>query len=225
MTRGIHHDAGAVGDDPPAALVASLPDRFVVRMARAGAVPDQLTATDRAEAATGIEERLATFTLGRSLTRLVAASVLGVEAADVPLGREDRGKPILRGTSWHLSVSHTRTDAGDLAVVVLAPVAVGLDVEPVRPRGAGLAARILADGEALPEWTPDTSASIIAAWTAKEASLKADGIGLWQGAKAARLVWGADGTFTADTPAGRWQGQTILHDGLAWSLAWAASSF
>ena len=218
------HAAGAVGEDPPAALVASAPPGLVLRIAR-GAVPVHLTAADRAEATVGIQERLATFTLARSFLRLVAGAVLGLAPELVPVGREDRGKPILRGTDQHVSVSHTATDDSGIVGVVLAPIAVGLDIEPVRVRRAGLADRILAPGESLPDWTPDDASAVIATWTAKEAALKADGIGLWQGAKAARLVWGEGGSFTAETPAGHWQGRTIIEEGLAWSLAWAASSF
>ena len=215
-------EAGSVGIEVPPDLVAALPQGLVLRAATAAEVPDLLTDADRAEAAVGISERLATFRMGRSLTRLVAAKVLGIPPDAVPLGREARGKPILRGTDVHLSVSHTRIDAdGEFAAVVVAPMAVGLDIEPVRVRRVGLAERILADGEALPTWTPDAASAVIAAWTAKEAALKGDGLGLWRGARAARLTWHAEGRFDATTPNGRWTGRTVIEHGLAWSVAWA----
>lgn len=223
MARASTHD-GAAGDLPPAALVACLPPGFVLRAARAGDVPDLLTDADRAEAARGVSQRLDAFTLGRSLVRRVAADVLGVAPQAVSLGREDRGRPLLCGTDRHLSVTHTRSGAGTLAVVVVGPLPVGIDVEPVRERRAGLAERILAPGEALPAWPLDAASALIAAWTAKEAALKADGIGLWHGAKAAHLTWHNDGAFDATTPNGVWRGQTVLADGLAWSVAWEAGT-
>lgn len=210
----------AVGDLPPAALVALLPPGLTLGAARTGDVPDLLTDADRAEAASGVSERLAAFALGRSLLRRVAAAVLGVTPDAVVFGREGRGKPVLCGSDLHISLTHTRTPAGDLAAAVVGDVRVGVDVERVRERRAGVAERILAPGEALPDWTPDPASALIAAWTAKEAALKADGIGLWHGAKAAHLTWHAGGAFESTTPNGHWRGQTVIANQLAWSVAW-----
>ena len=80
----------------------------------------------------------------------------------------------------------------------------------------------LAPGEALPAWPSSDDARLLAAWTAKEAVLKADGLGLRQGAKAARIVWGDAGAFSATSPGGRWAGQGVEIGGLVWAVAWAA---
>ncbi len=188
-----------------------------------GDVSALLTAVDEREAEALGASRRPSFRLGRALVRRTAAAVLGFRPVDVPLARAADGRLLLPGTGCHVSLTHTTDATGRaLAGVVLAPFAVGIDAEPVRPRADGLAARILADGERLPAWPSTPEAALLTAWTAKEAALKADGLGLRQGARAARLAWSADGAFTATTPNGRWMGQGACIDAIAWAIAWHA---
>lgn len=160
------------------------------------------------------------FVLGRTLARRTLAEALGVPPLAYDLSRDDAGRPLL--PTQTLSLTHTRIDGQAVAGVVIVGVPVGIDVEPIRKRAAGLDARILSDGERLPEWPSSYEARLLAAWTAKEAVLKADGLGLRQGARAARIVWQEGGAFTATSPGCTWAGQGVERDGLIWAVAWAA---
>lgn len=218
---------GAAGDDPVALFASRLvgaPPLLVVRWTDAawlGAVGPCLSDAEAAEAEAMGAVRREAFVLGRTLARRTMADVLGVPPRDVPLARDADGRPLVPG---HLiSLTHTRLDGQAVAGVALANVAVGLDVEPVRLRAAGLEAKILADDERLPNWPSSNEAMLLAAWTAKEAVLKADGLGLRQGARAARIVWGEGGAFTATSPNGRWAGQGVEQGGLVWAVAWATT--
>ncbi|MCA0269477.1 MAG: 4'-phosphopantetheinyl transferase superfamily protein [Bacteroidetes bacterium] len=225
-----------VGGDEPSALFASLPHGapplLVVRWTGASWLDAEgpcLSDAEAAEAAAMGAVRREAFVLGRTLARRTMAEVLGVPPLAVPLARDADGRPLV--PEHILSLTHTRIDGQAVAGVALANVAVGLDVEPVRPRAAGLEERILADGEALPDWPTSEAARLLAAWTAKEAVLKADGLGLRQGARAARIAWGnpegereaKGGAFTATSPNGRWAGQGVEQNGLVWAVAWAAT--
>lgn len=165
--------------------------------------------------------RRAAFVLGRTLARRVLADVLGVPARAVPLARGADGRLVV--PEVHVSLTHTHDASGQaVAGVAVAGAPVGIDAEPVRPRVPALATRIVADGEALPAWPSGDAARLLAAWTAKEAALKADGLGLRRGARAARLAWADGGAFTAATPGGRWAGQGLERGGFVWAVAWAA---
>jgi hypothetical protein len=126
--------------------------------------------------------------LARAVVRELLGAELGVAPGDVEITRECRrcgdpshGKPRLAGgASPSFSVSHS----GDLAIVALSRDAcVGVDVELVRPRLHldRLAARVLTPAE-LAGWRAVPEAMrlerFLERWTAKEALLKASGIGL-----------------------------------------------
>jgi 4'-phosphopantetheinyl transferase len=91
------------------------------------------------------------------------------------------GKPFVVGApELSFSVSHS----GEFALVALAEGAVvGIDLEVVRPRSQldRLAARVL-DADALAAWTrapaPQQLERFLRTWTAKEAYLKAVGLGI-----------------------------------------------
>jgi 4'-phosphopantetheinyl transferase len=90
-----------------------------------------------------------------------------------PLEKDERGAPIpCHGTFW--SLSHKPDYAGG----VVAPAAIGLDIEKLRPCSAGLR-RKTADAA---EWAlmghGDEQTTFFRYWTAKEAVLKARGHGL-----------------------------------------------
>lgn len=122
------------------------------------------------------------FIVSRIVLRRVLARYHGCAAADVPLAREPGGRPFLRGAE-HLffSLSHS----GERALVAVADVVVGVDVERVRPvpRAEGIARRVLhpetvATLGALP--MSDYVRSFLDAWTQREAHVKAVGGGLFR---------------------------------------------
>ena len=110
----------------------------------------------------------------RLTCRLFADSGHDVSADDI--GRTIYGKPQLRDSPLHHSISNT----GSLSIGVVGPDPIGIDVEaldrPLRVASELLTQRIFATpAEAkacLQHWT------LIQAWTAKEAVLKAAGLGL-----------------------------------------------
>jgi 4'-phosphopantetheinyl transferase len=101
----------------------------------------------------------------------LSAERLGVRLG--PLEKDDRGAPIpCHGNFW--SLSHKPDYVGG----VVAPAAIGLDIERLRPCSAGLR-RKTADAA---EWAlmshGDAQTTFFRYWTAKEAVLKARGEGL-----------------------------------------------
>ncbi|MFF4169612.1 4'-phosphopantetheinyl transferase family protein [Streptomyces sp. NPDC001744] len=92
------------------------------------------------------------------------------------------GKPYLRGHDVHFSLSHS----GDRALVAVAPVPVGVDVEAVpadaavRDVASVLHPRERAELDALP--AAARPAALARCWSRKEAALKATGTGLALGA-------------------------------------------
>jgi 4'-phosphopantetheinyl transferase len=117
----------------------------------------------------------------RSALRLVLAAALEIAPQRVPLETGSHGKPRIAAET---SLSFNVSNRGATAVIALARgVAVGVDIESARPHGSPqrLAARF---------FHPDEAAEIAAlpaalaadaflrCWTAKEALLKAIGVGL-----------------------------------------------
>jgi phosphopantetheinyl transferase len=120
--------------------------------------------------------------------RAVLASALGIEPGAVEISRRcahcddtEHGKPFVVGApDLSFSVSHS----GAFALVALAESAVvGIDAETLRPRSQldRLAARVL-DTDTLAAWAKAPAAEqltqFLRAWTAKEAYLKAVGLGI-----------------------------------------------
>ena len=185
------------------------------------AVGPCLTDEEQSAAETLGAARRAGFVLVRTLARRTVARALSLDAEAVVIAKSDDGSPLLPINKGYISLTHTTLAGQAVAGVAICDVPVGLDVEPVRARAPGLAARILAPGEALPDWPTSGDGRLLAAWTAKEAALKADGLGLRQGASAARILWGNGGAFAATTPGGRWAGQGAEVGGAVWAVAWA----
>lgn len=117
-------------------------------------------------------------TLSDSITCRLFADAGQVVAAD-HIGRTIYGKPQLRDSPLHHSISNTHS----LSVGVLGPDPIGIDVEaldrPLRVANELLTQRLFASAAeataCLQQWT------LIQAWTAKEAVLKAAGLGLGGG--------------------------------------------
>jgi len=128
--------------------------------------------------------------VARASTRVVLGRALGIEPECVSIsrvcahcGHPTHGRPTVSGDpSVAFSVSHS----GDVALIAVADgdSAVGIDVEVVRPRRhlGALAARVLNDDEHT-SWSrlddgDEQLRSFLRLWTAKEAYLKALGIGI-----------------------------------------------
>ena len=128
--------------------------------------------------------------VARASTRIVLADVLGIQSDQLSISRQcahcghpAHGRPTVAGDDRiSFSVSHS----GAFAVIALADgdVTVGVDVEELRPRRRldALAQRILNDDEHA-AWSLLADADerlrfFLQVWTAKEAYLKAIGIGV-----------------------------------------------
>jgi 4'-phosphopantetheinyl transferase len=122
------------------------------------------------------------FILSRIVLRHVLAGYHGGAAADVPLAREAGGRPFVQDAEGlFFSLSHS----GGVALIAVADVRVGIDVERVRPvpRAAGIARRVMhpetvAVLESLPQ--AQLEAAFLDAWTQREAHVKALGGGLFR---------------------------------------------
>jgi len=120
------------------------------------------------------------FVITRAVLRRILARYTGQSPADLRFESNPGGKPVLQGTqSPHFSVSH----CSDIALLAVARVRIGIDVEHVRPGnfwqkiiGHCLSPRERAYLEALPEVSRTTA--LYRFWTRKEAVLKAMGTGL-----------------------------------------------
>lgn len=122
----------------------------------------------------------ARFTAGRGQLRAVLARYLGARPEELRFAYGPQGKPSLGGTELRFNLSHSAA-RGVLAVTRGAEL--GIDVERVRPEVEyeGLARRFFSPGEAeaLRTVAPELrAAAFFAAWTRKEAFIKAKGGGL-----------------------------------------------
>ncbi|WP_232662269.1 4'-phosphopantetheinyl transferase family protein [Pseudonocardia sp. TRM90224] len=122
----------------------------------------------------------ARYLAAHSLTRIVLAGMLGLDAAAITFDRTCRcgkqhGKPVLADRP---TPAFSMTHAGDLVGVAVHSAAVGIDVEQIRelPDLAGMAEHVCSPAE-LAAGIPDPGA-FFTAWTRKEALLKATGDGL-----------------------------------------------
>jgi 4'-phosphopantetheinyl transferase len=123
----------------------------------------------------------AAFAIRRAARRIILASYLGIEPAEVATRDTASGKPELSGASpdLYFNASHSR-ECGILAVTRRFPL--GADVEHLRPIDTlTLAARILSPTERL-EFEimaqSDRDPCMFRVWTAKEALVKGVGTGL-----------------------------------------------
>lgn len=144
-----------------------------------------LAPDERARAARFLPIVRRRFVACRGRLRTILGGVLGVRPAEVRFHYGPRGKPKLAeggDDGWRFNVSHS----ADVALVALARTDVGIDVEVESPSHDSswaelVAPSILGVGE-LREWigslTETKVRSLLAAWVAKEAVLKAAGLGI-----------------------------------------------
>ena len=127
--------------------------------------------------------------VARAATRMLLADELEAEAGALEISRDcahcghpSHGRPAVVGADISFSLSHS----GAFAMLAWARggVRVGVDVERIRPRARldALAARVLSEPEHA-AWAAiaderDRLAAFLRAWTAREAYLKALGIGI-----------------------------------------------
>jgi phosphopantetheinyl transferase len=120
----------------------------------------------------------------RGVLRELLAGYLEIEANEVPLARDHRGKPIVRGTSAGKSISFNVSHSAPLALYAFAEADVGIDVQ-VPPRRAGnylgIAARVFGPEQARrlePLSALDREREFLRVWAVHEAALKCRGAGL-----------------------------------------------
>jgi 4'-phosphopantetheinyl transferase len=151
-----------------------------------------LDAAERARATTFVRPRDgARFAASRAALRLVLARYVGAEPADLEFTIGPHGQPRLAAGDVHFSLSRS----GGLALVAVSRGPVGADLERVaaRPGLADVAAARFAAREAAcieAGCGGSATRSFYRHWTAKEAYLKALGLGL-AGLRDTELVCGA----------------------------------
>jgi 4'-phosphopantetheinyl transferase len=124
------------------------------------------------------------WTVARALLRVVLGRYLGVSPAEVGLGGDPGGKPVLAAGSDQAPVSFNLSHSGDVALyAVTGARRVGVDVERVRDDvdAERIAARLFPPAERaalqeLPE--PDRREAFFSGWTRREACAKAVGKGV-----------------------------------------------
>lgn len=118
-----------------------------------------------------------------ALVRPWLADALGVDATDMTLMRNPRGRPQLR-VSGRPGLDANWSHSGDALLVALGEgVAVGVDIEWLRPRPQAMALAqrffVTSEATALAKLPPAAAeAAFVQLWCAKEAVLKAHGHGL-----------------------------------------------
>lgn len=111
--------------------------------------------------------------VARTVLKGLLAERLGGNAFDLQFVNSPHGKPMLASTALHFNLSHS----GDLALIALAPVPIGVDLERDTPADAQALAQawfMPAEQARLAQGEDD----FLTLWTAREAVLKAMGTGL-----------------------------------------------
>jgi len=151
----------------------------------------------RRAAAFHFERDRARWITGRAALRLLLGHHLAMPAEEVPIARDDNGKPFLRGHPVHFNLSHA-DDLALIAITLASPV--GVDLERFE-RGAELTQCLdtfcsISEKHhinSLPEIT-DKHRALIRTWCAKEAFLKALGTGLAVPPERLTVAWQSGGS-------------------------------
>lgn len=140
--------------------------------------PSERVAFDRLKPPTSKRDYLA----AHLALRTVVGQVLGVAPRDVPLQYQASGRPVIAGAMIQVSLSHCLGLGACAVSAVGDPVPIGVDAEPLT---AGLQVDEVRDLVLTPAeqaWAgsleSERPARLVALWTAKEAVLKARGVGL-----------------------------------------------
>lgn len=156
------------------------------------------------------------YRVSHGALRTILGGRIGIAPQGVRFARGEHGKPRLAGDAPHFSLSHSGTLA---LVAVSAERDVGVDVEDLRPvpSAAELAERqfATADARRLAAAPPDVrDLRFLRTWTALEAILKAEGVG---------LAGGLAGVEVRDTGEARGTASVAGSSaGPAWSVRWLA---
>jgi 4'-phosphopantetheinyl transferase len=114
---------------------------------------------------------------GELLVRCIACRILGIKNTDVVFGREEYGKPYIKGYPYfYYNISHTR----NALAVVVADNPVGVDIEKLREAEPGIAKRFFAadEQEYIDNADSEKDRRFYDIWTKKEAYIKYLGKGL-----------------------------------------------
>jgi 4'-phosphopantetheinyl transferase len=151
---------------------------------RLGALEAALPEPERARAARfRVADARGRFVLGRTLLRRAVGQLLGVPAEELALVVDERGKPHLADPAEEPGPFFNLSHSGPVVAVAVASVAVGVDVESLRPvvSAERLARRFLSAAEAAAVLAADAAErdrAFLRIWTQKEAYLKATGLGV-----------------------------------------------
>ncbi|PYO46069.1 MAG: hypothetical protein DMD72_13470 [Gemmatimonadetes bacterium] len=125
------------------------------------------------------------FVVARGILRTLLAGFTGTAAEKIQFSYGRSGKPVLIDSDGiHFNVSHS----ADLGLFAFAPDRpVGVDVENERPvrRLLDVAQRFMSEEElrSLAEASPEErNSAFLRSWVVREARLKAEGKGVWDGA-------------------------------------------
>ncbi|WP_326693870.1 4'-phosphopantetheinyl transferase family protein [Streptomyces sp. NBC_01766] len=192
--------------------------------------PDVLDAEEKERAAAFRREQdRRCYVAAHVALRVVLGEHLGTEPGGIPLVREPctgcggpHGRPVIADVPVHFSLSHS----GDLALLAVAAVPVGVDVEAVpspvvvREVGERLHPRERAELARLPEERrPEAFARV---WARKEAYLKGLGVGLVRGIGLDYV--GTDASAVNPRPG--WSvGDVEVPEGFAGAVAVASSEY
>lgn len=161
-----------------------------------------LTDEEKAKAA-GLSNPVlkARFAIGRGLRRKMLSGVAGIAPPELRFQESSDGKPrVENADGWDFNVSHS----GDWVAAAVAQVAVGIDIEMMRPvrEMESIAARYFHPDEAV-AWRALVPGlreeAFFVLWSAREAAMKCRGFGLAKGLAVTRV--GPEILWAAEAPA------------------------
>lgn len=166
---------GVIADQQVRVFLAEL-ERWSPWLADADDLLDQ---RERAKVARFLRQQdVRMLTMSYALHRSLLAQVLQVHPEDVPIGRDQKGQPVLHAHRLRTSLSH----ADGLAAFAISNAGpVGVDIEPAVRQGSmsEIRAQVCHASEHLeyPD-SPAGALALLGLWVRKEALLKAAGVGL-----------------------------------------------
>jgi 4'-phosphopantetheinyl transferase len=122
----------------------------------------------------------ARYIVARAALRFVLANRLGCSPGAVRFSYGRNGKPMLESGQGHIEFNLAHS-GGDAVIAVAGGVAIGVDIELLRPIADldSLAHLVFSDAELCElELAPDPVSAFLNGWTRKEAYVKALGLGL-----------------------------------------------